>query len=175
MLMASMKVLPSALLPAYDLAIAMRDSGRIFVGGFHTKLERECLEILLRGTQPITICPARVFNEGARLYSGKLWQAVKAGIADGRVTIVTPPGVKGDRITRENATIRNAYLLTVADRVLVLYASPGGATDALAREALQRGLPVNVLDHPGNAGLIEAGAIPVTANTMSRTRGSTWG
>jgi len=29
------------------------------ISGFHTPAEKECLRILLRGAQPIIICPAR--------------------------------------------------------------------------------------------------------------------
>ena len=27
------------------------------IGGFHTPMEQECLEVLLRGQQPVVICP----------------------------------------------------------------------------------------------------------------------
>lgn len=156
-------VRPSVLIPAYDLAVALRDAGVATLGGFHTPLERECLEILLRGRQTVTICPAREFGEGHRLYSGPLWEAVKRGMDEGRVRIQPPPGIRGPRITRENAEIRNAYLLEIADRVLILAAAEGSRTDALAREALRRGMVVEVLDHPMNAHLVEAGARPRSA------------
>lgn len=161
LLLASARVLPSVLLPVYDQMVSLRNRGRgvPVVGGFHTSLERECLEILLRGTAPITIVPARAFEPGTdRLYAGKLWAEVKRGIADGRVTIVPPPGVTGSRITRANAAIRNAFLLDRASEVLLLYATPGGETERMVRAALARGLPVSVLDHPANERWVELGA-----------------
>ena len=42
-----------------DLAQKWRDQGRCIISGFHSPIEKECLRILLRGTQPIIICPAR--------------------------------------------------------------------------------------------------------------------
>ena len=49
----------SAILAAYDQAAIWRDSGRCIISGFHSPVEKECLQILLRGKQPIIICPAR--------------------------------------------------------------------------------------------------------------------
>jgi hypothetical protein len=157
--LASYKVLPSVLLPAYDLAVALRNRAQPLIGGFQTPLEKECLDILLRGSVPITICPARVFDPTTGwLYTGKLRVAVERGVADGRVTIVEPPGMVGDRPNAANAARRNLYLLDHCDEVLLLYATLGGKTDRLVREALDRGLSVSVLDHPANASWVELGA-----------------
>ncbi len=49
----------SVILAAHDQAASWRDAGRCVIGGFHSPIEKECLEILLRGKQPIIICPAR--------------------------------------------------------------------------------------------------------------------
>ena len=49
----------SVILTAYDQAATWRDAGRCIISGFHSPVEKECLQILLRGTQPIVICPAR--------------------------------------------------------------------------------------------------------------------
>src|SRR5437660_953220 len=47
------------ILTAYDQSARWRDAGRCIISGFHSPLEKECLRILLRGSQPIIICPAR--------------------------------------------------------------------------------------------------------------------
>jgi predicted Rossmann fold nucleotide-binding protein DprA/Smf involved in DNA uptake len=49
----------SAILAAYDKAAFWRDAGCCVISGFHSPIEKECLRILLRGVQPIIICPAR--------------------------------------------------------------------------------------------------------------------
>ena len=46
------------ILKTYDLARAMRDAGVPVIGGFQTPMERECLRLLLRGSQPVVVCPA---------------------------------------------------------------------------------------------------------------------
>ena len=45
------------ILTTYDQAAKWRDAGRCIVSGFHSPVEKECLQILLRGSQPIIICP----------------------------------------------------------------------------------------------------------------------
>ena len=47
------------ILKTYDLARAMRDAGVPIIAGFQTPMERECLRLLLRGEQPVVVCPAR--------------------------------------------------------------------------------------------------------------------
>lgn len=47
----------NAILQTYDLARALRDAGIPIIGGFHSSIEKECLELLLRGTPPVVICP----------------------------------------------------------------------------------------------------------------------
>jgi hypothetical protein len=43
-----------AILAVYDLARALRDAGVPVISGFHTPMERECLDLLLRGEQPLS-------------------------------------------------------------------------------------------------------------------------
>lgn len=43
-------------LKVYDFARTLRDA---IIGGFQTPMEKECLRLLLRGSQPVVVCPAR--------------------------------------------------------------------------------------------------------------------
>jgi len=72
------------ILKAYDLARSLRDEGTTVISGFHTPVEKECLRILLRGKQPIIICPARSV-EGMRIPSE--W---KQAIEQGRLLLLAP-------------------------------------------------------------------------------------
>jgi hypothetical protein len=47
------------ILPTYDQAAKWRDAGRCVISGFHSPVEKECLQILLRGDAPVILCPAR--------------------------------------------------------------------------------------------------------------------
>ena len=42
-----------------DFARAMRDAGVPVIGGLQSPIEKECLRLLLRGDQPVVVCPAR--------------------------------------------------------------------------------------------------------------------
>ena len=44
---------------AHELAQTLRDKSVTVISGFHTQLEVEALEILLRGSQPIIFCEVR--------------------------------------------------------------------------------------------------------------------
>jgi len=50
------------ILKAYDLSQSLKEAGVTVIGGFHSPIERECLTILLRGKQPVIVCPARSIN-----------------------------------------------------------------------------------------------------------------
>ena len=62
-LFCSVKCPGDLILRAYDYAKRLRDDGVAVIGGFHSPVEQECLRILLRGTQPVIICPARSLGE----------------------------------------------------------------------------------------------------------------
>src|SRR5579862_744755 len=54
-------------LKTYDLVRGLRDRGTVMVGGFHSPREKESLSILLRGRQPIIICPLATSTEPTQL------------------------------------------------------------------------------------------------------------
>ena len=47
------------ILKTCDPAQVMRDAGTPVIGGFQTPMNEECLRLLLRGIQPVILCPAR--------------------------------------------------------------------------------------------------------------------
>jgi hypothetical protein len=58
-LFCSVKCPGNLILHTYDITQRLRQSGVTVIGGFHSPMEQECLRILLRGTQPVVVCPAR--------------------------------------------------------------------------------------------------------------------
>jgi len=156
----SNRVPASLILPIYDTATAIREAGIATIGGFQTPIERDCLDILLRGTAPVMVCPARS-TEGMRIPS-----AWRAAIAEGRLALASPFGPTVRRPTAATAEVRNRFVLGRATAVLALHAAPGGRTEALVRAALEAGKPVATLGHPANAHLVALGAEPVSAATV---------
>jgi hypothetical protein len=117
------------LLRAMDRARELRDAGRTVMGGFHSPLERECLTVLLRGAQPVVICPARGLG-GMRVPAE--W---RAPLGEGRLLVLSPFGAQQRRVTAALAAERNQFVLALADEVWFAHVAPGGETERLARLA----------------------------------------
>lgn len=114
------------ILPAYDQAARWRDIGRCIVSGFHSPVEKECLRILLRGTQPVILCPARALPRRAP----EEW---RQPIADGRLLILSGFRAEENRVTSALAMRRNEHVAALADEVCFAYIAPGGQAERLAQ------------------------------------------
>ncbi len=55
----SRKIPGEAILRCHDWAVMMRNEGRCVISGFHSQIEKEVLQYLLRGNQPLIIALAR--------------------------------------------------------------------------------------------------------------------
>src|SRR5215217_1367567 len=126
----------SLIIATYDLIRALRDRDVPIIGGFQTPMEQECLMLLLRGDQPVVVCPNRGI-EGMRLPPE--W---REPVEQGRLLIASPFPAHERRKTKELGERRNAFVIQHAARVLVTYANPGGATERTCRLALETGKPV---------------------------------
>jgi predicted Rossmann fold nucleotide-binding protein DprA/Smf involved in DNA uptake len=142
----SRKAPGSAILRAYDWAREMRDAAVPVIGGFQSPMERECLDFLLRGTQPVVVCPARGIG-GMRV--PREW---REAIQEGRLLVLSTFADRHRRATARLAAERNRFVAALAERVLIAYAAPGGTLTALAEEVRGWGKPVCALDGPGDAG-----------------------
>ncbi|CAN5520347.1 hypothetical protein BH23CHL2_BH23CHL2_05950 [soil metagenome] len=143
------------ILQTYDLAVALRDAGVAVVSGFHSPMEQECLRLLLRGQQPVVICPARSI---VRMRIPGEW---REPIESGRLLVVSPFDERHRRPTAKLAGERNRFVAALASRVFVAHASPGGKTEALVAELLGQGRRVLTFDDPENRHLLDMGAEPV--------------
>jgi hypothetical protein len=89
----SVKCPGDLILRTYDLARALRDAGVPVIGGFHTPIEKDCLDLLLRGRQPVVICLARDIK------NMRLGKDLKTGVEEGRVLVLSPFEGMGRRPT----------------------------------------------------------------------------
>lgn len=140
------------ILKAQDWANARERNSAAVIGGFHTPIERDILRILLREAAPVIIVLARA-AQGYRVSP-----AVKAAVNAGTARIVSPFPATQTRTTAATAETRNRHILTLCGTVMFAHASPGGKTEALAREAVALGLPLQTFDSPANANLVALGA-----------------
>lgn len=132
-LFCSIKCPGDIILRTYDLIRALRDAGIPMIGGFHSPMEKDCLTLLLRGTQPVIVCPARSIE---RMRRPGAW---KQPLAANRLLIVSPFARNHRRITADVAQTRNRFVAALADQILVAHAGPGSKTDAFFRELLTWG------------------------------------
>ena len=140
------------ILKTYDLARAMRDAGVPIIGGFQTPMERECLRLLLRGDQPVVVCPARGIDN---MRIPRDW---RPALDDGRLLVLSPFPATTRRPTVKIAAQRNDLVADLAAQVFIAHAAPGGKTEAFARKVVQSGKPLLTLDSPSNANLAGMGA-----------------
>ena len=147
----------AAILKTYDMARALRGADVALIGGFQSPMEKEFLDLLLRGTASVVVCPAR------GLGNMRIPQAWKEPLARGRLLLLSFFDDRVRRSTAANAAKRNARVAALADRLLFAYAEPGGKTERLCKAALAQGKPVWTLDSADNAHLLELGAVPFPA------------
>ena len=154
-LFCSVKCPGNLILQTYDLVCSLRDAGTPVIGGFHSPMEKECLDILLRGKQPVLLALAR---SAEKIRIPALW---KKPLDEGRLLLLSPFDKKQSRITAESALIRNRFVAALADAVFIAHAAPGGKMETLCRDILSRGKPLFTLQSEENAGLTALGAKPV--------------
>ncbi len=143
------------ILKTYDLAQQLREAEVTVIGGFHSPMERECLTILLRGNQPLIICPARSMR------NMRLPSTYKKPLGQGRLLLLSPFSEKERRHTAELASRRNRLVAALATAIFVSHAEPAGKTEALCHQVLQWGKPLYTHRSDLNANLLSMGAVPL--------------
>jgi predicted Rossmann fold nucleotide-binding protein DprA/Smf involved in DNA uptake len=154
-LFCSVKCPGALILQTYDLARALRDAGVTVISGFHSPMEKECLTLLLRGTQPVIICPARSIE---RMRVPTAW---KVPLEENRLLILSPFAGKQHRATADLAAKRNAFVAALAEEIFVAYAAPGSKIEFFCRDLLSTGKSLLTLDSSENARLFTLGAKPL--------------
>ena len=155
------------ILKTYDLARAMRDASVPVIGGFQTPMERECLRLLLRGSQPVVVCPARGIDN---MRIPREW---RPALDDGRLLVLSPFPSTARRPTVELAAQRNDLVADLAAHVFIAHAAPSSKTEAFARKLAASGKPLLTLDSPANANLVEMGAEVAAAEQIPRDQHTT--
>jgi len=135
----------------YDLARGLRHSGVPVISGFQSPMEKECLDLLLRGQQPVVICPARSIEQ-MRLPGN--W---RTPLDEDRLLVCSPFATHHRRPTTDIAEERNRLVAAQADAVVIAYASPGSKIARLSAEMVASGKRVYTLNLPENGELIQHG------------------
>lgn len=120
---ASVKCPASSILKAHDYAKEIRDGGMGIISGFHAPVEKEVLEVLLKGTCPIIVVLGR------RLENSRFPAKWKKEIEKGRLLVISPFKEYQKRVRKEMSLKRNNLAARIAGRVLIVHASEGGSLE----------------------------------------------
>ena len=142
----------SIVIKTLDAARALRDAGVAVIGGFHSPMEQEFLDILLRGDQPVVLCAAK------GLPGLRMGQAARQAAAGGRLLAISPFDDNVRRTTAAQAVQRNDLVAALSEIVLVPHAAHGGKTWTTVEVALTRGQVVCTLEDDENTALVQQGA-----------------
>lgn len=117
----------NVILRAYDWAVEQRDKGMCVISGFHSKIEKDVLHYLLKGSQSVILVLARSMLK-------RFPPALKEALAENRLLILSPFDNRVKRPTRETALKRNKLMLNLAEEAVIAYASEGGGLERLILE-----------------------------------------
>jgi hypothetical protein len=99
-------------------------------------MEQECLNLLLRGTQPIVVCPAR------SLERPRLPRAWRPPIEQGRLLVLSPFPPDANRTTQKLTEARNLLVSELATALFIAHAAPGSHTETIRHTLEESGKTV---------------------------------
>ncbi len=140
------------ILKTHDLAQTFKERGTPTIGGYHSPIEQECLRVLLRGVQPILLCPARSIE------NMRLKPAWRDALTDERLLILSTFESRHNRSTAASANRRNAFVAALADKICIAHAAEDSKTLEFAQMLLTCGKPVFTFETPANDALFQLGA-----------------
>jgi predicted Rossmann fold nucleotide-binding protein DprA/Smf involved in DNA uptake len=150
----------SIILQVFDFIKSIQQTKITIISGFHSPMERECLEMLLRGKQHVIACPARA------LHNMRIKKEFKKPIDEGRLLLLSPFQDHHNRISLKNSTNRNYFVAAVADAIFIAHAAPDSKTEQFCKEIVSLQKPSFTLDNDINKNLIGLGARPVLPNDI---------
>ena len=92
-------------------------------------MEKECLRLLLRGIQPVVVCPARGIE------SMRIPRDWRPALDEGRLLIISPFPATVRRPTAKLSAKRNDLVASLASRVFIAHAAAGSKTESFAPKA----------------------------------------
>jgi predicted Rossmann fold nucleotide-binding protein DprA/Smf involved in DNA uptake len=141
---------------ARQLMEKLLDTGITVISGFHSEVEKECLDILLHGAQPLILCPARSLDKL------RIRPEFKEPLENGRLLFLSFFKRHRHRSDTEMAFKRNRYVAALADKILTIHAAPASKTEQLCGELIGWRKPVYTIENEANQNLVRLGAQTIT-------------
>jgi len=119
------------ILKTLDWAKSKKDKGECVISCFHSRIEKDVFDILIKGTQPLILVLARGMK--------KRWpKEIKNAVEQKRLLIISPFDKSITHITQETANKRNIIMVDIADEVFLAYAVKDGNLDKLLKGIKQK-------------------------------------
>ncbi len=157
----SVKCPGDIILKTYDMVRSFREAKITLIGGFHSPIEKDAFDLLLKGSQPLMVCPARSI-ENMRISC-----AWKQAINGGRLLVLSPFEKKDKRVTAPLSKKRNRMIATIGNSFFIPYASPESKTETLCKEIIDSGKKIYTLDARDCRNLLKMGASPIKISNFS--------
>lgn len=144
---------PASLLGDLDLIIkGITETEVTVIAGFHSDVEKRCLNIFLDQQHPVILAPARSLDRM------RIRPEYKKPLENGRLLFAS--FFKSHRARSDvGLTIRrNRYVAALADSILIVHAPAASKTEELCRELMSWGKPVYTIDNEDNQNLVRLGA-----------------
>jgi predicted Rossmann fold nucleotide-binding protein DprA/Smf involved in DNA uptake len=129
----SVKCPARLILKAQEEAKEFSARNQAVISGFQSPVEKEMLEVLLRGASPIIICPAR------GLAGMRIPVAWRQKIEQGQLLVISPFPAYIKRSTPETVDARNYLVARLASELLIVHAEPGGKVEMVLKVAESAG------------------------------------
>lgn len=153
-LICSVKCPGSIILRTHDLMRDLRNEDLTVISGFHSPMERECLNILLRGKCGVVICCARSLPV-------RVPAEFRKPMEEGRLLVLSAFPDGQNHITKASSAARNRQVAEISDVLFVPYASPGDMVEGICRDVAQSTRAVFTFDGDFGASLQALGAQPI--------------
>lgn len=129
----SRKVPASIILKTYDWAIEQRKKGICVVSGFHSKIEKDVFNFLVKGEQPIIVVLARGMYK-------QIPKELLAPLKQNRLLIISlfPDNIK--RVSTQTAIIRNKVIFKISAKMYIPYIQPNGIIAKLQKSIKKFGI-----------------------------------
>ena len=156
----SVKCPGDIILKTYDLAQSFRDAGIPLISGFHSPIEKDVFDLLLSGSQPLVVCPARSIE------NMRIPNAWREAIDNGRLLVLSPFKKKHKRVTASLSEQRNRIVAMLARDAFLPYAAPGSRSENLCKNIISAGKQIFTFGDAANQSLIAMGAKPIKVEDL---------
>jgi predicted Rossmann fold nucleotide-binding protein DprA/Smf involved in DNA uptake len=158
----SVKCPGDIILKTYDLARSFRDAGIPLISGFHSPIEKDVFDLLLRGSQPLVVCPARSIENMRIPYA---WNEA---IDNGSLLVLSPFKKKHKRVTASLSEQRNRIVAMLARDAFLPYAAPGSRSENICKDIIRAGKQIFTFGDEANQSLMAMGAKPIKVEDLKK-------